>query len=275
MVPEVPNEASQSITHNTSERTELGKALPHNAIVEDPTLAATIVTSPLSRFAESIRSVKMAVDLNHVNKSQKVIGITSTLPNEGKSTVALSLAKLIAQTGARTLLLDFDLRKPWLTKMLCPGAKLGTLDVIAGRCRLSEALWTDTATRLALLPTGRKVHLALTNEILASDKLKDFVDSLKQTYEYIIVDLSPLAPVVDVRATTHFIDSYLFVIEWGRTPLGAVEEALNGAPGVYEKTLGVILNKTDMKLLGRYGGYRGGYHYYHKSYAEYRYADEK
>ena len=67
-----------------------------------------------------------------------------------------------------------------------------------------------------------------------------------------IVDLSPLAPVVDVRAATHLVDSYLFIVEWGKTKIDVVERALNTSRGVYDNLLGVVLNKVDLDRLRRY-----------------------
>ena len=82
--------------------------------------------------------------------------------------------------------------------------------------------------------------------------MKRLFDRLRERYDYVIVDLSPLAPVVDVRAATHLFDSYLFVVEWGKTNIDVVERALNTARGVYDNLLGVILNKVDFVRLGRY-----------------------
>ena len=114
-----------------------------------------MINSPFSRFAEAIRSIKLAIDLNNgsVNGKQ-VIGFTSSLPNEGKSTIAASLALLVAQAGARVILVDCDLRNPSLTRKLAPGAELGILDVIAGavslqRCGMDGPIYqSDVLARL-------------------------------------------------------------------------------------------------------------------------------
>jgi succinoglycan biosynthesis transport protein ExoP len=90
--------------------------------------------------------------------------------------------------------------------------------------------------------------------------MRQLFDSLREHYDYVVVDLSPLAPVTDVRATPHFVDSYIYVIEWGQTKTEVVEIALESARGVYDRLLGVVLNKTDMNLLRRFENYRG--HYY-------------
>ena len=101
--------------------------------------------------------------------------------------------------------------------------------------------------------------------------MKRFFVRLRESYDYVIVDLSPIAPVVDVRSTPHLVDSYVFVIEWGKTKIDVVEHALNSTRRVYDNLLGVILNKVDLKQLNRYEGH-GNYHY-NRHYARYGYTD--
>jgi succinoglycan biosynthesis transport protein ExoP len=232
------------------------------------------IRSPFSRFAESVRAIKMAVDLeaNKTGKTNKVIGICSSLPNEGKSTVATNLAQLVAQSGARTVLVDCDLRNPSLSRILAPDAKVGILEVLAGRATLDQVLRRDPVTNLVFIPIVMKTRLAHTSEILPSEQMKRFFESLRQRFDYIIVDFPPLAPVVDVRATAHLIDFYLFVVEWGRTKIDVAQHALTSASAVYDQTLGVVLNKADMQVFGRYQGYTGNY-YYNSHYSRYGYVD--
>jgi succinoglycan biosynthesis transport protein ExoP len=238
----------------------------------DQSLLWTIVDSPFSRFAESIRAVKVAADLGKVVKANKVIGITSSLPNEGKSTIAMALAELIAHGGGRAVLVDCDLRNPSLSRKLAPAAKAGLLDLIAGKAALEDVLWTEPTTGLAFLPAVVLTRLAHSSEILASEATRKVFEKLREAYDYIIVDLSPLAPVVDVRAMTHLVDSFVFVVEWGRTKIDVAEQALAGARGVHENLLGIVLNKADMNVFGRYEAYRGNY-YYNRYYARYGYTD--
>lgn len=244
---------------------------PRN-IVHDDNALWTVVDSPFSRFAESIRSIKVAADLNEIVKLNKVIGFTSSLPMEGKSTMAAALALLIAQAGGRVILVDCDLRNPSLTRTLAPSAKAGFIDVISEKAAIEDVLWTDPKTNLSFLPTVMKSRVAHTNEILASAATKNLFDELCRRYEYIIVDLPPLAPVVDVRITTHFVNSYVFVIEWGGTKIDVVKKVLADAPGVYENLLGAVLNKAEVSRLNRYEAHRGAY-YDNKHYAQYGYTD--
>ena len=101
-------------------------------------LFRNVIDAPLSPFAESIRAVKVSVDVAGAAKSNKVIGITSSHPNEGKSTIAASLAQLTADGGARVILVDCDLRKPSLSQELVPNTTLGLIDVITDTARLEK-----------------------------------------------------------------------------------------------------------------------------------------
>ena len=231
-----------------------------------------IVDAPFSRFSEAIRSIKLAVDLNVTLKSTRVIGFTSSLPNEGKSTIAGALAQLLSQVNTRTILVDCDVRNPSLSRSLAPNAKIGLLEVLTGKVSLEEALWKDPATNLVFLPMVSKARLRHSSEILGSDPTKKLFDQLRESYDYVVADFSPLAPVVDVRAAAHLVDSFIFVVEWGQTKIGIVERSLVDAQNVYENLLGVVLNKVDMNVFGRYASSHEDY-YYNKHFARYGYTE--
>jgi polysaccharide biosynthesis transport protein len=220
--------------------------------------AATAV--PLSRFAESIRSIKLAIDLNSTKTPNRIIGITSALPNEGKSTIAASLAQLIAHAGKRVIIVDCDLRNPSLSANLAPNAGAGIIDVLSGARSLDETIWRDPKTNLVFLPGAKRASLFHTSEILSGENTKELFDRLRASYDYVVVDLPPLAPVVDVRATTPLIDCFVLVVEWGRTRTDVVQHALHTSPNVYESLAGTVLNKTDMRALKRYDNYHNDYY---------------
>ena len=231
-----------------------------------------VVDAPFSRFVESIRAIKLSADLSGNVDAGRVIGFTSSLPNEGKSTIALAFAQLTSQVGARTILVDCDLRNPSISRQIAATAKVGLLDVVAGKATLEEAIWTDPVTKMEFLPAVIKSRLANSSEILSSVATRKLFEQLRERYTYIVADFSPIAPIVDVRATTHLVDSFVFVIEWGRTKIDVVEHALDKAPAIYENLLGVVLNKVDMNKFGRYVHHHGDY-YYNKHYARYGYTE--
>jgi succinoglycan biosynthesis transport protein ExoP len=106
------------------------------------------------------------------------------------------------------------------------------------------------------------------NEVLGSAAIKSLIDKLRDSYDYVIVDFPPLAPVVDTRTTASFIDSYVYVVEWGKTKIEVVEHSLSNAREVYDRLLGVVLNKANMSVLQRYERYRTTYYY--RKYDQYR-----
>jgi len=269
--------------------------------VRDQDLIWTAFNSPFSRFAEALRSIKVAIDQNSgaagsgrevVSKDGKplygaakassvakrkregcaIIGFTSSLPQEGKSTIAASLALLMAQAGARVILVDCDLRNPSLSRKFAPKAEHGVLDVIAGRVPLEDAVWKEVSTNLTFLPVATKTRIENSSEILAAAATKGLFEDLQSNYDYVIVDLSPLMPVVDTRATTRFVDSYVCVTEWGCTKVDAVKYAFKDAPNVYENLLGVVLNKANIDRLNTYGPVGRDY-YRNKYYAQYGMTD--
>jgi succinoglycan biosynthesis transport protein ExoP len=222
---------------------------------------------PFSHFAEAIRAINLAVDQIEGSQSSRVIGFTSALPSEGKSTLALAFAQLLAETGARVLLVDCDLRNPSLTQKLTPNATAGFVDTLAGLVPVERATWQDSSTDMVFLPGVLKAPLAHANQFLGCNQTKILFDGLRVQYDYIVVDFSPLAPVVDVRWTAELVDAYVLVIEWGKTTLEAVKHALGTAPLVREKIVGAVLNKADVSRLGRYEKFLGDY--YKTRYAQY------
>jgi polysaccharide biosynthesis transport protein len=239
----------------------VGHPIAPRSVRSRPKTMRTILESPSSPYAEAVRSIKLIVDLNSNAKSTKTIGVTSSLPNEGKSSVAAAVAALTAQGGARVILVDCDLRHCSLSDELAPPASAGFLDVVAGKVDLADAVWSDPTTGMAFLSAGRRVPNAA--EILASDAARSLFEMLQSKYDYIIVDLAPLAAGVDVRATSGLVDSYVLVIEWGVTKIDAVQYALRHAPGVQANIVGAVLNKVNMAAVGRYDTYGANYYYGH------------
>ena len=263
------NLASLSVGKKETRLSSNGKDPSPRTFGHNNNVLWTSVDSPFSRFAETMRGIKVAVDVGKGSRSSEIVGFTSSLPNEGKSTLAAAFALLIAQAGGRAILVDCDLRNPSLTHTLTPSAKAGLIEVIFEKAKIEDVLWwSDPKINLAFLPAVMTSRLAHTSEILASTAIKKLFDELRRRYEYIIVDLSPVAPVVDVRTTNHFVNSYIYVIQWGSTKIDVVKKALGEAPSVYENLLGTVLNKADISKLSRYEAHRGAY-YDNKHYSRY------
>ncbi|WBL80300.1 polysaccharide biosynthesis tyrosine autokinase [Bradyrhizobium xenonodulans] len=238
----------------------------------DNSIGRFAINSPFSRFAEALRSIKLATDLNNYGAPHKVVAITSALPNEGKSTVSEALAQTTALSGLRTLLIDGDLRNPSLTHRLSRSAETGLIEVVFGKTDLAEALWIDPETNLHFLPCVVTSRFSNSSDLLASQQMEKFFQGLREQYDRIILDLSPLAPVIDVRATGTLADSYVLVIEWARSKVDVVERVIRETPIVRERLMGAVLNKVNLAAMGRYDTHSGGY-YRNRYYSRYGYVD--
>ncbi len=227
-----------------------------------------VVDMPLSRYAEAIRSIKLAIDLSPDKTSAPIIGITSAMPSEGKTTISTSLAQLIAHCGKKVIVIDCDLRKPMLTKNLAPKAAIGLAEIVSQERSIEEAIWRDPKTNLVFLPAAGPGPVIHTTEILSAEATRELFAKLRADYDYIIVDLPPLAPVVDVRATSMLIDRFVLVVQWGQSKIDTVQHALHVAPHIYDRMMGVVLNKTDIKEMVRWDSYTSDY-YSDKHYALY------
>ena len=155
------------------------------------------VDAPNSAYADAIRSIKLSLDSGPDTGCQ-VIGLTSYMPAEGKSTIAAGIASQLAATGRRVMLIDCDVRNPSLSRALFPDAKLGLLDVAVGEANLAQVMWRDTATNLTFLPMVPNAALRNPTEMLASRNVKLLIESLKNYCDFIIVDMAPLISTVDV-----------------------------------------------------------------------------
>lgn len=219
-----------------------------------PRILRVAINAPASSFAETLRNVKLASDVVLQRNPCKVIGFVSVLPHEGKTTVAANFAGLLAANGAKTLLIDGDLRNPGLSRSLPLTPEKGLVEaVVGGEQRWQNTLLVDRKTRLAILPTVIRGRLPHTGELISGPGMRDLIESARQSFDYIVVDLPPFGPVVDAKAFAPMADGFVLVVEWGATPRALVRSALQAEPQIAAKTLGLVLNKTDVKQLPRYG----------------------
>lgn len=215
------------------------------------------IDAPASMFSETLRSAKIAFDVVMEGQGSRVIGVISVLPGEGKSTVAANLAGLLAANGSKTLLVDGDLRKPGLSRSLGMEAEQGLMEAVVSGQTWQSVGKIDRQTKLAIVPAVPRGHFSHTSELLSSAGMRRFIDNAKETFEYIIVDLPPLGPVVDAKAFAPLADGFVLVTEWGRTPRAMVQSILSSEPYIANKIVGVVLNKVDLKKLAKYGSIGG------------------
>jgi exopolysaccharide transport family protein len=209
--------------------------------------------APFSATAEALRYIKVAIDLHPTGG--KVIGIVSALPGEGKTTVAAAFAAFVAKGGARTLLVDADLRNPSMTRALGYGGQPGLLNMVADKSAFEDLVITDSKFKFDFLPSSTKIRSSNSSDVLTSPAMKDMLKAARNDYDYVLVDLPPLLPVVDVKAVAHLLDAFVLVVEWGSTSTDEILKAINTSPIVSERLLGAVLNKADEAVMRRFEGY--------------------
>jgi succinoglycan biosynthesis transport protein ExoP len=206
-----------------------------------------VLTAPFSRYAETLRGVKVAAETNGKGRAA-VLGIVSAVPHEGRSTVAINLARLIAEEGGRPLLIDGDIRNPALSRNLVPPRSNGLVQVVAGTVRISDVIWTDQATNLQFLPAGSDAEAEPPTATLTAAATKAVINACRQQYDIVIVDLPATTPVVDVRASAHLFDAFVMVTAWGRTTDDVLRWAVH-ATGIEDQIIGTVLNRVNMRRM--------------------------
>lgn len=222
------------------------------------------VDAPASMFSETLRNAKIAFDVVMEGQGSRVIGVVSVLPGEGKSTVAANLAGLLAVNGSKTLLIDGDLRNPGLSRSLGMEAEQGLMEAVVSGQTWQSVGKIDRQTKLAIIPAVLRGQFSHTSELLSSAGMRRFIDNAKETFEYIIVDLPPLGPVVDAKAFAPLVDGFVLVTEWGRTPRAMVQSMLSSEPYIAKKIIGAVLNKVELKKLAKYGAIGGSEKFFDK-----------
>jgi exopolysaccharide transport family protein len=217
--------------------------------------------APFSATAEALRYIKVAIDLHPAGG--KVIGFVSALPGEGKTTVAAGFGAFIARNGGRTLLVDADLRNPSMTRTLGYNDAPGLLDMVADKSSFDDLVINDSKHKFDFLPASTRIKASNSSDILNSPAMKQMLKAAKNDYDYVLVDLPPVLPVVDVKAVAHLFDAFVLVVEWGSTSTDEILKAVAASPILSERLLGAVLNKADEDVMRRFEGYSDRrYNYY-------------
>ena len=232
------------------------KRLPPTA----PAMASAV--RPKSEIAEAYRALRTSILLSKTGRSAKILMITSALPQEGKTTTSVNLAIVLAQQGARVLLIEADMRRAGISKILQLNSNIG-LSTILGEKILRDPeeaiLQVVDVPNLRVLPAG---PVALhPSEMLSSPRMRDLLSSLEPEFDHIIIDTPPVLSVTDASLLSALADSTLLVIRAGVTSRAALRRTYDMLSHVDARIMGVILNaanftEPDLYYYGsRYGNY--------------------
>ncbi|MDO6416168.1 AAA family ATPase [Sphingomonas sp. BIUV-7] len=225
----------------------------------------TVVAAPRSSFAESFRS--LLTSLRQICAgTPRVLLVTSALPQEGKTTISICLARTIARQGERVLLIDADYSQAQASdRLVSADAEFGLLNVLNGDVELDDALVQDSVTELDILPMRARPFDAA--DLLTGPAMGSLIDSLRDRYSCIVVDTAPVLPVATTRELAIMADAIAFVVRWRHTPDDATNAALHLLRSQRGRIAGVILSRVDMRRQIRIG--RGDPSFYFPRFKKY------
>nr|WP_294548966.1 polysaccharide biosynthesis tyrosine autokinase [uncultured Rhodopila sp.] len=231
------------------------------------TLARFLVAKPMSRFAEAIRLVRTGIQMADVDNIPRVIQVTSAIPNEGKTTISLALAFSAAATSSQKVaLVEGDFRHASLTRFFGLEKSKGVVDLLLGTETIETITHVDEATGVHVFVGGSKTQNP--PDLLGSERMRDFIETLRSRYDYIVLDTPPVGPVADAIVASALADKVVFIIHWGRTAREVVSDSIRLLLGD-KKVAGVVLNLVNESEARKYGRYAYSYYYgrrYYKSY---------
>ena len=205
---------------------------------------------PLSSYAEAIRGVLTALKLSNPQNPPKVILVTSSLPEEGKTTFAVSLASLVARSQKRVLLIDLDLRHPSVHRELGWQVSAGLVEYMAGERTLQEVVHNDLETGLHFLPV--KAHTTTPTDLLESDRMRQLLQVCRDNYDLVVLDSAPVASVNDTKVAANLADRVVFVVRWGKTIESAARDSLRSLREAGIEPAGAVLAQIDLRKHAQY-----------------------
>ena len=199
-----------------------------------------LVGRPMSAFTEAMRVLRTVIVYSKLDFSVKVVAITSALPDEGKTTISMCLARVAAMSGQRVCVVDCDLRKQSINDVIDIESDVGILQVLAGEAPWRSAIVRDPNSDAHVLPVATSGFTP--RDVFGSDAMSRLVGELRAHYDLVILDCAPILAVAETRVLVKHADSVVIVARAGRSHIGAVRTAVAQTESAGGKVLGVALN---------------------------------
>ncbi|MGI9437297.1 MAG: GumC family protein [Geminicoccaceae bacterium] len=225
-----------------------------------------ILERPNSAYAEALQRIRTSLFLTDTKNPPKSVLITSSVPLEGKSTIASALAMQSARSGLKVILVDADLRRPRLHEVIGMPNQNGLSEVLTGRANPETAIHRDEKSGMDFLPAG--FGSVSPPDLFRSSTMKIMLEEMTAYYDLVIIDSPPVAAVSDSFTLSGVVDKSIYVIRWEETPrnvaLAGIRQMLEAGGDV----AGIVLSRVDIKKHARYGyadsgHYQGNYRKYY------------
>jgi succinoglycan biosynthesis transport protein ExoP len=226
-----------------------------------------LLNHPLSAFAESIRTLRASVlysGVGHRTTDPLVLMITSSFPDEGKSTTAVCLARVMAQAGDKVLLIDCDLRRPSLGRFDAGKSRPGLVEVLAGKAALKDAVIVDEPTGAHILTLSGTTSPG--RDIFGSEEMKSLLTQMRSLYGVVLLDTAPVLAVAETRVLSTLADGVIVLAQWKRTPAVAVRRTVDQLTTLGATVLGICLAQVNLEWQSRRAVGDGAYY---KRYSKY------
>nr|WP_294576641.1 CpsD/CapB family tyrosine-protein kinase [uncultured Romboutsia sp.] len=215
------------------------------------------IKKPKSPISECYRGIRTSIEFSNLDKEMKVINVTSAMQSEGKSTVIANLAVNFANLDKKVLLLEGDLRNPSVHRMFNISNINGLTDVLLNNKVFADCVHCTEVKNLHILTCGPIPPNP--SEILSSNKMKEFITSLKEYYDYIFIDTPPIGIVTDAGIISTYSDGCIFVVGSKQCDIEMAKYAKERLEKVGANIIGAVLNKFEAE-----GGSYNYYNYYYE-----------
>ena len=214
------------------------------------------IKNPKSPIAEAYRGIRTSIEFSNLDKDLKVINVTSSMQNEGKSTVLANLAVSFANLDKKVLIMEGDLRNPSVHRMFNISNIKGLTDILLQNKVFADCVHCTDVKNLHVLTCGAIPPNP--SEMLSSKKIRDFIESLREYYDYIFIDAPPIGIVTDAGIISTYTDGCIFVVGAGDADIEMAKVSKERLEKVGANILGVVLNKFEAS------GASGYYNYYYE-----------
>ena len=211
---------------------------------------------PLAAPSEAVRRLRTNLQFIDIANRQRSIVISSSIPGEGKSTIAINLAVSLADAGARVILVDADLRRPSIAEYLGIEGGVGLTTVLIGRAEVEDVVQPLGKTSLDLLPAGQIPPNP--SELLGSVAMADLLERLSESYDMVLLDSPPLLPVTDAVVLSNLAGGALVVAGVDRIHRPQLQQSLESLETAGAHLFGIVMNKIARREAAAYG-YGSGY----------------
>ena len=224
------------------------------------------VERPNSSYGEAIRTIRTGLLLSHLEHPPRTVLVCSSVPGEGKSSVALSLACAAARSTQKAIVIDCDLRHSSLHNYLgCPN-KIGITDYLAGQASLEDVVEIDPHSGVHFITAGSRAPNPV--DLLGSPEMKKLLNRLSSLYDLVVIDSPPILPVSDAMVLVRLVDKTVFLIRWEKTRRDTALSGLKLLVDAGANVAGIALTQVDVRKHATYDYSDSGY-YYSSSYKNY------